>query len=126
MSTTAGTVTAASDPITDSVILSVTRDPVARSTTVRLRGELDAFTTHSLVPALLGLACHDDRELVLDLSAVGFCDSAGACAFLRLDRRLAAGTRLLLQGVRRQPARVLRLLGLHRAVPCDFGSPARP
>ncbi|MCG6498428.1 STAS domain-containing protein [Kitasatospora sp. A2-31] len=113
MSTTAEAVRTAPAPVTGGLIL-------------RLSGELDVLTASELIPSLLGLAGEGDHELVLDLSAVGFCDSSGANAFLQVNRRLAAGTRLLLRGVSRQPAKVLRLLGLHRTVPCDFAPPARP
>ncbi|MFE7189558.1 STAS domain-containing protein [Kitasatospora sp. NPDC057541] len=108
------------------VVRSVTRDPRARTTVVRLSGELDMLTASGLVPELLGLADENDRELVLDLSGVSFCDSSGANAFLQLNRRLSKGTRLFLRGVSRQPAKVLRLLGLYRSVPCEFAQPAHP
>ncbi|MFJ9447461.1 STAS domain-containing protein [Kitasatospora sp. NPDC101235] len=126
MSTTAEAVMTAPAPVTGSLIHSVTRDPQARTTVVRLHGELDVLTASELVPALLGLTDDGNRELVLDLSAVGFCDSSGASAFLQVNRRLAAGTRLCLRGVSRQPAKVLRLLGVNRTVPCEFAQPARP
>ncbi|MGA5823777.1 STAS domain-containing protein [Kitasatospora sp. NPDC094028] len=124
MSRTTETVTPASAQVPASVIRSITRDPRARTTVVRLHGELDVLTTSDLVPALLGLAQEGDRELVLDLSDVSFCDSSGASSFLQVNRQLAAGTRLLLRSIARQPAKVLKLLGLPRAVPCDFTQPA--
>ncbi|MFJ9775820.1 STAS domain-containing protein [Kitasatospora sp. NPDC101157] len=116
---------ATAETVGHSVVRSVTRDPQARTTVVRLRGELDMLTASELVPELLGLAGDGDRELVLDLSGVSFCDSAGASAFLQVNRRLTKGTRLFLRGVTRQPAKVLRLLGLHRSLPCEFTQPAR-
>ncbi|MFH9352843.1 STAS domain-containing protein [Kitasatospora sp. NPDC017646] len=116
---------AAAETVGHSMVRSVTRDPRARTTVVRLSGELDVLTASELVPELLGLASDGDRELVLDLSGVSFCDSAGASAFLQVNRRLPTGTRLFLRGVARQPAKVLRLLGLYRSVPCEFTQPAR-
>ncbi|MER7706394.1 STAS domain-containing protein [Kitasatospora sp. NPDC097605] len=115
---------AAADAVGHGVVRSVTRDRRARTTVVRLSGELDMLTAPDLVPELLGLADDGDRELVLDLSGVDFCDSTGADAFLQVNRRLSKGNRLSLRGVPRQPARVLRLLGLNRSVRCEFAQPA--
>ncbi|WP_439681274.1 STAS domain-containing protein [Embleya sp. MST-111070] len=94
------------------------------SLTVDLRGELDLDSAASIEPTLTALARTGPAELRLDLGALVFCDTSGINLFLRLRHRCAqAHTRLVLTGVHGQPARVIRLVGLDRAITCRFGGP---
>ncbi|MFE2872699.1 STAS domain-containing protein [Embleya sp. NPDC059259] len=91
--------------------------------TVEMRGEMDLDSTASIEPTLLALARTGPAELRLDLSALGFCDTSGINLFLRLRHACARGrTTLVLTGLRGQPARVIRLVGLDRTIACRFAT----
>ncbi|WP_078628104.1 anti-sigma factor antagonist [Streptomyces sp. NRRL F-2664] len=107
--------------------ISLTTTPLDHSTTaVALAGELDVYTVARIEESLTDLTRATERELLLDLADVTFCDSSGAALFLRIHRRCrAAGVRLSLCRIQRLPARVIRALGVDRAVPCSFARPAR-
>ncbi|MGW9211629.1 STAS domain-containing protein [Embleya sp. NPDC055664] len=95
--------------------------------TVEVRGELDLDSAASIEPSLVALARTGPDELRLDLGALVFCDTSGINLFLRLRRQCArAHTTLVLTGVRGQPARVIRLVGLDRTIACRFVGPAAP
>ncbi|MFC8275267.1 STAS domain-containing protein [Streptomyces sp. NPDC057271] len=102
--------------------ISLTTAPLDHSTTaVALAGELDLYTAAHIEAELTRLARQTERELLLDLAGVSFCDSSGAALFLRMHRRcVTAGVRLRLCRIQRLPARVMRALGVDRAVPCSF------
>jgi anti-sigma B factor antagonist len=83
----------------------------------RLSGALD-LTTVDQLRATVGPVCADGGEVVLDLSALSFCDSTGVGAFVWLHRQAtAAGGRLLLAAPRRYVRDVLRISGVDRAIP---------
>ncbi|MFI8823973.1 STAS domain-containing protein [Streptomyces sp. NPDC053431] len=102
--------------------ISLTTAPLDPSTTaVALIGELDLYTVARIEAELTHLARQTEAELLLDLADVTFCDSSGVALFLRMHRRCAAaGVRLRLCRIQRLPARVIRALGVDRAVPCSF------
>jgi len=82
----------------------------------RLAGSLD-LTTVDQLRAATGPACGSGNEVVLDLSAVTFCDSTGVGTFVWLHRKAtAAGGRLLLAAPRRHVREVLRISGVDRAI----------
>ncbi|GGT09831.1 MULTISPECIES: STAS domain-containing protein [Streptomyces] len=88
---------------------------------VAVSGELDIHTAGRVEWALAGLAGGAERELLLDLAGVTFCDSSGAESLLRVHERcVASGRRLSLRRVQRLPGRVIRALGVDRAVSCSF------
>ncbi|MEV4194647.1 STAS domain-containing protein [Streptomyces toxytricini] len=88
---------------------------------VAVSGELDIHTAGRVEWALAGLAGGAERELLLDLAGVTFCDSSGAEVLLRVHERcVASGRRLSLRRVQRLPGRVIRALGVDRAVSCSF------
>jgi anti-sigma B factor antagonist len=96
-------VTATLDPSSDELIsLSV----LATDATVRVRaaGEVDSTSAPRLQAELDAQLDTGARELVVDLDAVTFLDSAGLCALAATHRRATN------QGV------VLRVLASHRAV----------
>jgi len=95
--------------------------PGQRGVAVALAGELDLCTVARIEPALTHLTRDVERELTLDLTDVTFCDSSGVAFFLRVHNRcLAADVSLSLSGIQRLPARVIRALGVDRALPCSF------
>ncbi|WP_328619362.1 STAS domain-containing protein [Streptomyces sp. NBC_00354] len=79
---------------------------------VALAGELDFHTAGQVEPRLTALAASGHRSLVLDLSGISFCDSAGIDLFLRVHHRChAAGIRLRLIDVPPLVAKSMRVLG---------------
>ncbi|MFD9124867.1 STAS domain-containing protein [Kitasatospora sp. NPDC059571] len=108
-------------------ISSVHRSALDRATVVRLRGELDVHAAARLEPELLRLASDSGRfDLVCDLAGVTFCDSSGAGLFVRMSERCGTARRVMLRHIGRQPSRVIRLMGLHHRMHCDFGGPGMP
>ncbi|TDU79749.1 STAS domain-containing protein [Streptomyces sp. KS 21] len=82
---------------------------------VTLAGELDFHTARQIEPRLTALAAYGHRGLVLDLSGISFCDSAGIDLFLRVHHRChTAGTRIRLCGVPPVVAKSMRVLGADR------------
>ncbi|WP_405982154.1 STAS domain-containing protein [Streptomyces sp. NBC_00158] len=82
---------------------------------VTLAGELDFHTAGQVEPRLTELAASGRHSLVLDLTGISFCDSAGIGLFLRVHHRChSAGTRLRLRGVPPLVAKSMRVLGADR------------
>ena len=80
---------------------------------LRLAGELDLSTAPELNAAIDRLTAEGERHLLLDLSELTFCDSAGIAAFVRGDNRAAAdGGWLRVTGATGRVARVLQVTGL--------------
>ena len=79
-----------------------------------ISGELDPVTADSVRDEVLELAReHRPVELVLDLSAVSFMDSAGVRAVVELHHeQLRCDGRLSLVNIADAPRRVLQLSGL--------------
>ncbi|MFI0828091.1 STAS domain-containing protein [Streptomyces roseolus] len=102
--------------------ISLTETPADRSTvSVTLAGELDLCTVARIEPVLTRLTTEAERGVTLDLTGVTFCDSSGVALFLRMHQRCqASGVGLRLSGIQRLPARVVRALGVDRALPCSF------
>ncbi|MET9550325.1 STAS domain-containing protein [Streptomyces sp. NPDC006627] len=102
--------------------VTLTTTPLDHSATaVAMSGELDLYAVAHIESTLAHLTRGAERELVLDLADVTFCDSSGVALLLRTHRRCAAaGVRLSLCRIQRFPARVIRALGVDRAVPCSF------
>ena len=94
-----------------------TSAPDAAAVVFRLSGALD-LTTVDQLRGLVGPVCAEGGEVLLDLSALSFCDSTGVGAFVWLHRQAtAAGGRLLLAAPRRYVRDVLRISGVDRAIP---------
>ncbi|MEU2718404.1 STAS domain-containing protein [Streptomyces sp. NPDC007205] len=98
---------------------------------VGIFGELDLYTGGELKTILA--ECLDGRpaRLVVDVSAVSFCDLTGATALAEArDRAVQAGTEFMLSGVRTPTlVRILTLTGLDGAfvLPQPYHcSPTRP
>jgi anti-anti-sigma factor len=98
--------------------------PAAR-TVVRLRDALDAAAVPALRERLIGLLRPGMRLLVLDLSRVSSCDSAGLAVLIGAQRRARLlGIVLRLAAPSPQVAKLLRLTGLDRSLTIcpDLGS----
>ncbi|WKD31192.1 STAS domain-containing protein [Streptomyces xanthophaeus] len=82
---------------------------------VTLAGELDFHTAGQVEPRLTELAASGRHSLVLDLSGISFCDSAGIDLFVRVHHRCRlSGTRLQLCDVPPLVAKSMRVLGADR------------
>jgi anti-anti-sigma factor len=84
--------------------LTVDLVPDPDGATVVVTGDLDLATARSLTTAALGAVdSSEDRLLTLDLSGVGFCDSAGINALVDIRQSVVdQGWRLRV--IRLQPA----------------------
>ena len=88
--------------------------PIAR-TVVRLQGALDFATVPALRERLIGLLQPGTRLLVLDLSRVSSCDSAGLAVLIGAQRRARVlGIVMRLAAPSVPVAKLLRLTGLDR------------
>ncbi|MCW3841352.1 STAS domain-containing protein [Micromonospora yasonensis] len=96
---------------------------------LRLAGELDMSSAPQLNAALDRLAAAGQRQLLIDLTELTFCDSTGIAAFVRGDNRAAAeGGWLRLTGATGRVARVLQVTGLAEVLRYDAepSGPASP
>jgi anti-anti-sigma factor len=89
------------------------------STIVRLDGALDVAAAPALRDRLIGLLLPGTRLLVLDLSRVPSCDSAGLAVLVGAGRRARAlGVVMRLAAPSAPVAKLLRLTGLDRNLGC--------
>jgi anti-anti-sigma factor len=90
--------------------------PAAR-TVIRLRDALDVATASALRERLIGLLRPGMRLLVLDMSRVPSCDSAGLAVLIGAQRRARLlGIVLRLAAPTPQVAKLLHLTGLDRSL----------
>lgn len=69
------------------------------SATVRAAGEIDLASVDQLSAAISRLSSNGHRNVVLDLTRVGFCDASGLRALLMANQRLRnAGGHLAVTG----------------------------
>ncbi|MEV0717429.1 STAS domain-containing protein [Asanoa sp. NPDC050611] len=93
--------------------LVVTTEPAGETLRLRLAGELDMSTAAELLERIADLAAGGSPRVVVDLTALTFCDSAGLTTFVRGDRRCAeAGGWLRLTGAHGHVARVIEISGV--------------
>jgi anti-anti-sigma factor len=91
--------------------------PPAARTVVRLRDALDVATASALRERLIGLLRPGMRLLVLDMSRVPSCDSAGLAVLIGAQRRARLlGIVLRLAAPSPQVVKLLRLTGLDRSL----------
>lgn len=64
--------------------------PSAGTTTIAIRGDLDLASVPQLHSCLTDLVNRGETQIVLDLSAVTFCDSTALGVFAGAHRRLSA------------------------------------
>ncbi|WP_243726029.1 STAS domain-containing protein [Actinomadura rubrisoli] len=78
-------------------------------------GEIDLHTSDALRARLVELHGAGFRRLVVDFTAVPFCDATGLGALVAAHNHVAArGGQIALAGVRPAQLRLLRITGLHR------------
>ncbi|MFG1642881.1 STAS domain-containing protein [Amycolatopsis sp. NPDC049252] len=91
----------------------------ARFLVVSVHGALDQRSGPELVAATLGAVTPGTRVVVLDLSDVEFCSSAGMNALVQLDRAATAmGAACALAALPVRLARRLELTGLNQVLRC--------
>jgi anti-anti-sigma factor len=91
--------------------------PPAARTVVRLQGALDVVAAPALRERLIGLLHAGTRLLVLDLSRVSSCDSAGLAVLIGAQRRARVlGIVMRLAAPSVPVAKLLRLTGLDRSL----------
>lgn len=94
-------------------LLSVSLERHATATLVRLSGELDMASGPELDAAVTRVLQPGQGCVVIDLTAVTFCDASGLSALLRARRRVTdAQRRLTLSGARPPLRRLASLTGL--------------
>ncbi|WP_235031050.1 STAS domain-containing protein [Nonomuraea solani] len=90
----------------------------SKPTTVGLSGEIDIFTGPTLRSRLEGVLTSSTPLLVLDLSAVSFCDASGLAVIVDIQRRARLmGITLALAAPRPFMGKLLRITGLDRSLP---------
>lgn len=83
---------------------------------LRVTGELDMVTAAQLVGAALATNELEPRHVVIDAGGIGFCDSSGLAAFVRIGNQLSAGGhRLGIARARPIVRRILEMSGLDEA-----------
>ncbi|GAA2276039.1 hypothetical protein GCM10010149_18860 [Nonomuraea roseoviolacea subsp. roseoviolacea] len=86
-------------------------------TTVHLTGEIDIFTSHALRRRLMRALPGGAGLLIVDLSAVSFCDASGLAVLIGIQRRARPrGVTLTLKSPRPLLTRLLRVTGLDRCL----------
>jgi anti-anti-sigma factor len=82
---------------------------------VTVRGEIDAATASTFCPRLADVAGGSPRRVVIDLAGVGFLDSAGLRAFVRLRKALPGHCPVILRSPHPRTRQVFELTGLGTA-----------
>jgi anti-sigma B factor antagonist len=99
-------------PLTQTSV-SVVEERGAGMTVLRLTGELDMAGAPEVLRRVDTLIAAGDPRVLVDLSGLTFCDSAGLNAFIRGDRHCReAGGWLRLTGATGHVDRVIELSGL--------------
>ncbi|NUW38668.1 STAS domain-containing protein [Nonomuraea rhodomycinica] len=85
--------------------------------TVHLTGEIDVFTSHALRRRLMRALPAGAGLLIVDLSAVSFCDASGLAVLVGIQRRARPrGVALTLKAPRPLMTTLLRVTGLDRVL----------
>jgi anti-sigma B factor antagonist len=76
-------------------------------------GELDLYAASEFASAVLARMDPSLRAVVIDMSGVGYLDSSGTGALIRiLYRARPLGARLILAGLRKGPKQVLNMVNI--------------
>ncbi|MEV5704135.1 STAS domain-containing protein [Actinoallomurus sp. NPDC052274] len=85
-------------------------------TVIAIRGELDIATTAALRTRILSILADTTTPVVIDLSAVSFCDASGLALLVGTQRRARLhGLAITFAAPRPNVAKLLRITGLDRA-----------
>ena len=94
----------------------------AQNTVVTLTGELDVETARILASRLAMLHENSRRRLIIDISALTFCDCSGLGALVRADRRaVEAGGWVRLCGTSESVQRIIGITGVQSVLRCYAG-----
>jgi len=83
--------------------------------TVTVQGEIDATTAAALSGQLDEVAARNPQRLVIDLAGVGFLDSAGLQAFVRVRRQLPENCPVIIRSAQPRLRQVFEITGLSAA-----------
>ncbi|WP_106403710.1 STAS domain-containing protein [Actinocorallia populi] len=84
-------------------------------TLVTARGSIDLHSSESLQTHLIGLLDEGDRQIVVDLAAVDFCDSSGLNVLVRAYKHArVTDAALVVTGAQGRVENVLRTTGLDK------------
>lgn len=84
-------------------------------TLVTARGSIDLHSSESLQNHLIGLLDEGDRQIVIDLTAVDFCDSSGLNVLVRAYKHArVTNSALVVTGAQGRVENVLRTTGLDK------------
>ncbi|MEO3787919.1 STAS domain-containing protein [Actinocorallia sp. B10E7] len=84
-------------------------------TLVTARGSIDLHSSASLQSHLIGLLDEGDRQIVVDLAAVDFCDSSGLNVLVRAYKHArVTNAALVVTGAQGRVQNVLRTTGLDK------------
>jgi anti-sigma B factor antagonist len=120
---TTGTVLSSTPSWEEAMSFAITTQPAARSTTVRIAGELDLECAHELRAVLHGL----EGDAALDCLELSFMDSTGMSVLLGAHRRLEAeGHHLRLVSVSRAVQRALHMGGLDGVLTVEAAERTEP
>ncbi|WP_345576589.1 STAS domain-containing protein [Nonomuraea rosea] len=90
----------------------------SKPTTVGLSGEIDMYTSANLRTRLEDVLKSSTPLLVLNLSAVSFCDASGLAVIVGIQRRARfMGITLALAAPRPAMYKLLHITGLDRSLP---------
>jgi anti-anti-sigma factor len=83
--------------------------------TVTVRGEIDVATAETFYRQLASVADGGPRRVVIDLAGVGFLDSSGLRAFVRLRKAVPGDCPVILRSPHPRTRQVFELTGLGTA-----------
>lgn len=91
-----------------------------RCTVVAVAGDLDKTSSPRLEETLKDLVALKYSRIIVDVTALDFCDSSGVWALLKgLRMTFEGGGWLRLAGVPKRLERLMRLTGIYEAFPVD-------
>ncbi|MEW2515388.1 STAS domain-containing protein [Streptomyces sp. NPDC046870] len=103
--------------MTDDIELTLTATP-GPATVASVTGEIDLHTAPGLRTRALELIDQGHRQLILDMSGVGYCDSAGLSALIGIWHGAQdAGGSLTLAAIPDRLMRMLTLTGVDSLLP---------
>jgi anti-sigma B factor antagonist len=97
--------------------LTVTARDVASGILLELGGELDYHTAPQVIQTLKGVTLAAGRQLIVDLSALTFCDSSGIATLIAArGHAMKAGADIVLAAVPARVIRTLTIIGMARLI----------